>query len=238
MARPPLFEDVLNLEIGEELFIAPHAGESLDQAEARIKKQASRFRLKKLSYVVTQAENCIHIRRVHFGKNGKYWRWHAMKEGERLLVCETATARDLRKIQNSIQHLQNTRGNDKFWGWECHNGKIFVACLFDATADAESKLAKASSPAAKLERLISHGKSLRAFASFQRSEGDRNPAGLKEFLIDYAVKLDGQAAYIEEFVAAMKLRERANGKPCCDEDFADFPTELTPVGLLAPQIGQ
>lgn len=225
MARPPIYQAMLNLPLNTKLLTPPDKEEAVEHAVKRITLRASKYRKDGFSFVVSESGGLIEIVRVPLGQNGKYWRWDAMQRGESLMFCEKPTDKDIRKVQNIIYRLHSRGGNERRWTYQVRENNLFVTCIYVGDDDLNARPLQ-KSVREKLEDLIARALLFREFARHSREVGARWGGAYGEFENGQADKHAAKALAIDEFVAVVKRRIAVEGDGSGLDPFRDMPAEV------------
>lgn len=133
--RPGIYDEIFNLEVGQDLTIDVPPGEMAADMAERLKVRFSKWRKLERTFRLKIVGETVCVQRVMFGQGGKLADWRAMKPDTYLLLKTKPTPRHVKKAQGIIDHLMKQLPGPGWkpgsWIIDRHKGQLLAFCAED-----------------------------------------------------------------------------------------------------------
>ena len=126
--RAPYLRSILDLQVSESADLYPEEGDTLDALWARVKKQATRYKITGRHFHLHRRADYIFVQRVEEGQRGKLAPYLRLAVGKKMLCTEPfETDRERKNLRRRLLHLFD-RGH-AIWLERHAGGTLYYRCI-------------------------------------------------------------------------------------------------------------
>lgn len=220
MRRTETLQKILDLDVYEDILVAPESGEELAATIKRLKMRTSKYRrLHEKTFVVEAEGNAARVTRIPFDSSKRYWRWIKLNLGEKLVLSEQPTPRDIEAAYQSAQYINYSIGVRGVWQTRLDGqGRLITVrvvaedgtSLEDLARARKEEAARLRPPIPRWEELERQASNWEQTSRWNMEQAQRTTGGMVRVLTDVAEKFQARADALRE--EATVLRSDAERK--------------------------